>query len=25
MEMERLSFDEMRNFMITNHQARFVM
>jgi hypothetical protein len=25
MEMERLSFDEMRNFLITNYQARFVM
>ena len=25
MEMERLSFDEMRNFLITNNRARFVM
>ncbi len=25
MEMERLSFDEMRNFLITNDRARFVM
>jgi hypothetical protein len=24
-EMERLSFDEMRNFLITNDRARFVM
>ena len=25
MEMERLSYDEMRNFLITNQRARFVM
>jgi Domain of unknown function (DUF4365) len=24
-EMERLSFDEMRNFLITNERSRFVM
>jgi hypothetical protein len=24
-EMERLAFDEMRNFLITNERSRFVM
>ena len=24
-EMERISFDEMRNFLITNDRSRFVM
>ncbi|MGE5217503.1 MAG: hypothetical protein ACM3SP_10930 [Chloroflexota bacterium] len=24
-DMERLAFDEMRNFLITNERARFVM